>query len=52
MSDLSLSALPIVKPGQRFVFSGLQGSADALLLARYLAQHRDAVPMLAVVCAR
>lgn len=51
MSDFSLSALPAVKPGSRFVFSGLQGAADALLLARYLEQHRAAVPMLAVVCA-
>lgn len=43
MSDFSppftLTALPAVKPGQRFVFSGLQGAADALLLSRYLEQQ-------------
>ncbi|TMS58723.1 transcription-repair coupling factor [Imbroritus primus] len=51
MSDLRLEALPLVKAGQRFVFAGLHGSADALLLARYFLRHRATVPMLAVVCA-
>ncbi|QTD91104.1 transcription-repair coupling factor [Burkholderia anthina] len=40
-----------VKPGQRFAFDGAHGSADALAIARYLADNRDAVPLLAVICA-
>jgi transcription-repair coupling factor (superfamily II helicase) len=32
-----------VKPGQRFIFDGAHGSADALAIARYLAENRDAV---------
>ncbi|WP_416048248.1 transcription-repair coupling factor [Cupriavidus basilensis] len=43
--------LPLVKAGQRYTVSGLPGSADALALAAYASQHRERVPMLAVVCA-
>ncbi|MGO4151927.1 transcription-repair coupling factor [Cupriavidus sp. YAF13] len=43
--------LPLVKAGQRYTVSGLPGSADALALATYASQHRERVPMLAVVCA-
>lgn len=43
--------LPLVKAGQRYTVSGLPGSADALVLAAYASQHRERVPMLAVVCA-
>ncbi|HDR9837117.1 TPA: transcription-repair coupling factor, partial [Burkholderia multivorans] len=40
-----------VKPGQRFAFDGTHGSADALAIARYLADNREHVPLLAVICA-
>ncbi|MGE8368331.1 transcription-repair coupling factor [Cupriavidus sp.] len=43
--------LPLVKAGQRNTVSGLAGSADALALAAYASQHRERVPMLAVMCA-
>ncbi|PSB92174.1 transcription-repair coupling factor [Candidatus Pandoraea novymonadis] len=42
--------ISIVKMGQRFVFKGTYGSADALLIARYFETYRDTVPSLAVVC--
>lgn len=42
--------LPLVKPGLRHSVAGLCGSADALALAAYARQHRERVPMLAVVC--
>jgi transcription-repair coupling factor (superfamily II helicase) len=40
-----------VKAGQRFVFHGSHGSADALLIARYYLDQRPNLPVLAVVCA-
>jgi transcription-repair coupling factor (superfamily II helicase) len=40
-----------VKAGQRFAFDGTQGSADALLIARYHLAYKDQLPLLAVVCA-
>ncbi|QYY32931.1 transcription-repair coupling factor [Cupriavidus pinatubonensis] len=43
--------LPLVKPGLRHSMAGLPGSADALAIAAYARQHRERVPMLAVVCA-
>lgn len=50
LSSLSIS-LPLVKPGQRHLVTGLHGSADALALAAYAREHRARVPMLAVMCA-
>ncbi len=41
----------LVKPGQRFVFDGTYGSADALALARYFTTHRPQLPLLVVFCA-
>lgn len=41
----------LVKPGQRFVFDGAYGSADALALARYFTTHRPQLPLLVVFCA-
>ena len=40
-----------VKAGQRFAFDGSQGSADALLIARYHLAYGPQLPLLAVVCA-
>ncbi|MDQ7977506.1 transcription-repair coupling factor [Paraburkholderia sp. SARCC-3016] len=41
----------LVKAGQRFAFDGSQGSADALLIARYHLAYHSQLPLLAVVCA-
>ncbi|MBN3820758.1 transcription-repair coupling factor, partial [Paraburkholderia sp. Se-20369] len=50
-SNPPASPVARVKPGQRFAFDGAHGSADALAIARYLAAHREHVPLLAVICA-
>jgi transcription-repair coupling factor (superfamily II helicase) len=47
----SSSPIALVKPGQRFVFDGASGSADALAIARYHAAYREKVPLLTVVTA-
>lgn len=59
MPELRLDSLPLIKPGHRYAFSGLPGSSDALLLARYAQRHllahdtrqARAFPLLAVICA-
>jgi len=43
--------LALVKPGQRYAFDGVHGSADALMIARYFESYRNQVPLLAVICA-
>lgn len=45
------AVLPLIKPGMRHAVPGLTGSSDALAVAAYARQHRDSVPMVAVVCA-
>ncbi|MDE2289089.1 MAG: transcription-repair coupling factor [Burkholderiales bacterium] len=53
MPENDTPALPfaLVKSGQRYAFAGSHGSADALLIARYFAAHRNAIPLLTVLCA-
>ena len=50
-SNPPASPVARVKPGQRFAFDGAHGCADALAIARYLADNRHDVPLLAVICA-
>ncbi len=43
--------IPSLKSGQRFVFAGALGSADALALAQYFVAQRAQLSLLAVICA-
>ncbi|SDV50488.1 transcription-repair coupling factor [Chitinasiproducens palmae] len=47
----SSATVSLVKEGHRHVVDGIAGSADALVIARYLQSHRAQLAMLAVVCA-
>ncbi|HEY0953317.1 MAG TPA: transcription-repair coupling factor [Roseateles sp.] len=48
---MTLSSLPVIQPGKKFTHSRPLGSADALLLARFVQQQRDAGRMAAVFTA-
>ncbi|MFG6458102.1 transcription-repair coupling factor [Roseateles sp. BYS96W] len=48
---MTLSSLPVVQPGKKFTHPRPLGSADALLLARFVQQQRDAGRLAAVFTA-
>ncbi|MFG6415201.1 transcription-repair coupling factor [Roseateles sp. DC23W] len=48
---MTLSSLPVIAPGKKFTHSRPLGSADALLIARFVQQQRDAGRMAAVFTA-
>jgi len=48
---MSLLSLPVVQPGKKFTHPRPVGSADALLLARFVQQQRDAGRMAAIFTA-
>ena len=52
INNTSIDFPALVKTGQRFVFSGIHGSSDALFITRYLKKYRDDFPFLVVSCAQ
>jgi transcription-repair coupling factor (superfamily II helicase) len=48
---MSLPSLPVIQPGKKFTHPRPLGSADALLLARFVQQQRDAGRLAAVFTA-
>ena len=48
---MSLPSLPAVQPGKKFTHPRPLGSADALLLARFVQQQRDAGRLAAIFTA-
>ncbi|KQV89130.1 transcription-repair coupling factor [Pelomonas sp. Root1237] len=48
---MTLPSLPVVQPGKKFTHPRPVGSADALLLARFVQQQRDAGRMAAIFTA-
>ncbi|MDR7331841.1 transcription-repair coupling factor [Roseateles asaccharophilus] len=48
---MTLSSLPVIQPGKKFTHARPLGSADALLLARFVQQQRDAGRMAAIFTA-
>ncbi|HEY1131874.1 MAG TPA: transcription-repair coupling factor [Roseateles sp.] len=48
---MTLPSLPVIQPGKKFTHSRPLGSADALLLARFVQQQRDAGRLAAIFTA-
>jgi len=48
---MTLSSLPVIQPGKKFTHPRPLGSADALLLARFVQQQRDAGRLAAIFTA-
>ncbi|MFT7774250.1 transcription-repair coupling factor [Roseateles sp.] len=48
---MTLPSLPVIQPGKKFTHSRPIGSADALLLARFVQQQRDAGRLAAIFTA-
>ncbi|MDU0810599.1 MAG: transcription-repair coupling factor [Burkholderia sp.] len=47
----SISRIKLIKQGNRFIFNGAYGSADALAIARYSKSYSEKVPLVVVICA-